>query len=153
MKKFLSMVLLVAGLIAASSASQARTRTVNVVCANVGHEYKTYCYVDENVEKVELIRRLEDTECKWFEWGESSDGVWVMNGCIGIFRVTIKKRGVMKYRWGYTHIDRKGECESCELSCDAKCDASTVNKKKSCKIKGTWDDHRVYICSLKEVYD
>jgi len=55
--------------------------------------------------------------------------------------------GSDSYQWRYTTTDTKGGCNSCQFACDAMCTASNVGGRKSCKVPGTVDNYRIFVCA------
>jgi hypothetical protein len=84
-------------------------RDINVRCASVDFRYRM-CQVDTGRgSEVELVRQISDTRCiEGRTWGWNRAGIWVDQGCEGVFRVQRRWKGGPGHGHGPGHGPGQG---------------------------------------------
>jgi len=90
----------------AASAQRGWDRDIDVRCESHGYAYNL-CQVDTGRGgRVEIIDQISDTECvEGRSWGWNRAGVWVDDGCAGVFRVERRGGGDRHDDRGYDRDD------------------------------------------------
>ncbi len=90
----------------AASAQRGWDRDIEVRCESHGYAYNL-CQVDTGRGgRVEIIDQISDTECvEGRSWGWNRAGVWVDDGCAGVFRVERRGGGGGRDDRGYDNGD------------------------------------------------